>query len=97
MNEDATTRAREDRAMPRPIVGERLVLIRDVDRYPHFVAARGSRGTIAEVSPEAVSLRLDEQLPGAEEWDNEIVWSADFGQDIWTDAEALSEAQEDGG
>jgi len=49
------------------------------------------KGTITDVSQGAVSLRLDNPLPGAEEWDNEIVWSADLGQDIWTNAAPLSD------
>jgi hypothetical protein len=90
MNDD--TGARADRTLREPVVGERFVLICDVDRYPHFIAARGSEETITDVSQGVVSLRLDDPLPGAEEWDNEIVWSADFGQDIWKDAAPLSDS-----
>lgn len=79
------------------VVGERFALIRDVDRYPHFIAAAGSKGTIVEDSAEAVSLRLDDPLAGAEEWDNEIVWTEELGQDIWQDAAPLPSDERRGG
>jgi hypothetical protein len=80
------------RAMP--ATGERFVLIADVERYPHFVAARGSKGTVADVSGGNVSLRLDDPLAGAEEWDNEIVWGDGVGRDFWEDVERLSPGDE---
>jgi hypothetical protein len=80
-----------------PTVSERFILTRDVERYPHFIAAAGSKGTIVEATPEAVSLRLDDPQPGAEEWDNEIVWSAELGQDIWDEAAPLPVDERRGG
>jgi hypothetical protein len=73
-----------------PVVGERFVLIGDGDRYPHFVAVRGSRGMVTNVSEDSISLRLDDQLSGVEERDNEVVWRADGGQDFWRRVERLS-------
>lgn len=73
-----------------PATGERFVLTADVERHPHFVAARGSKGTVADVSCGAISLRLDDPLPGAEEWDNEVVWGDGVGRDFWEDVERLS-------
>jgi hypothetical protein len=73
-----------------PTAGERFVLTANVDRYPHFIAVRGSVGTVTEVTDLVVCLRLDDLLPGAEEWDNEVVWSLDEGQDFWRDVERLS-------
>lgn len=76
--------------MPRqPTIGDRFVLTRDVDRYPHFVAPAGTKGTVVEVSSDAVTLRMDDLIRGAEEWENEIVWSEDFGWDIWDDAKLI--------
>jgi len=50
----------------------------------------GSKGTVADVSCGSVSLRLDDPLPGAEEWDNEIVWGDGVGRNFWEDVERLS-------
>lgn len=77
-----------------PAIGERFVLIADVERHPHFVAARGSKGTVADVSEGSVSLRLDDPVPGAEEWDNEIVWSEGVGRGFREDVERLPSGDE---
>jgi len=68
-----------------PTVGDRYRLARDVDRYPHFIAPSGAAGTITQADAHGIALKLDEPLPGAEEWDNEVVWAEDqvdsFGED----------------
>ena len=58
-------------------VGTRWMLRRDVERYPHFIADEGMRGTVTDASDSSVCLKMDEHLSGAEEWDNEVVWSSD--------------------
>lgn len=73
-----------------PKAGERFVLVANVDRYPHFIAVRGLSGKVVDVSEDVVCLRLDDPLQGSEEWDNEVVWRADEGQDFWKDVERLS-------
>lgn len=55
-----------------PTVGERRVLVEDVDRYPHFLADAGLTGEVVSADEDLIELRLDEDLPGAEEWDNAI-------------------------
>lgn len=60
-----------------PAVGSRGRLRRSVDRFPHFVAQAGATGTVAEATDSLIALRLDELLPGAEEWDNEVCWTSD--------------------
>jgi hypothetical protein len=73
-----------------PFVGERFVLTRDVHRSPHFIARSGTKGTVVDVSFGAISLRLDDPLPGAEEWDNEVVWSDDDdAPNFWADVALL--------
>lgn len=54
----------------------RVVLVRDVERYPFFIAPKGSTGTIVHADAEMIAIRLDEFLPGAEEWDNEVCFYA---------------------
>jgi len=60
-----------------PAVGSRGRLRRNVDRFPHFVAQGGARGTVTEATDSLITLRMDEALPGAEEWDNEVCWTPD--------------------
>jgi len=60
-----------------PAVGSRGRLRRPVDRFPHFVAEAGASGTVTEATDSLIALKLDESLPGAEEWDNEVRWTSD--------------------
>lgn len=50
----------------------RVVLIRDIERYPHFIAVKGRTGVIVVADPDCIAVRLDDPLDGAEEWDNEV-------------------------
>lgn len=68
--------------MNAPPVGSRVELTHDVERYPHFVAAAGSTGTVVDIGdPNIYAVRLDEPLAGAEEWSNEVHWILDTGDD----------------
>lgn len=60
-----------------PAVGSRGRLRRNVDRFPHFVAQAGASGTVTEATDSLIALRMDEALPGADEWDNEVCWTSD--------------------
>ena len=66
--------------------GTRVVLVRDVDRDPFFVAKAGVRGVVTFAQPGNVWVRLDRLLLGAEDWDNEIQWDessvTDFDDDV---------------
>lgn len=58
--------------------GQRIRLVRDVDRYPHFIAEKGMTGTVVESSPvSGICVRMDGTLPNCEEWDNCVVWYED--------------------
>jgi hypothetical protein len=73
----------QSRGVPQP--GERFRLAGPVDRFPHFLAPSGTSGTVTYAEEHnIICLRMDEHLDGAEEWDNEIVWSADEDQDATT-------------
>lgn len=66
-----------------PKVGDRYVLSREVDRYPHALIAAGSAGIIVSADKEAIDLKLDEHHEGLEEWDNALVWYSDgFGMTV---------------
>jgi hypothetical protein len=61
-----------------PPVGARVRLKFDVERFPHFIAKAGSTGrVVGHESDGLYRVRLDVTLPGAEEWDNEVQWTAD--------------------
>ncbi len=75
-------------------VGMRVRLVHNVERYPHFVARKGMTGTVSMADMrEAVCVRLDEFLPGAEDWDNEVCWYPQNGDDPSADLETVGETQ----
>jgi hypothetical protein len=56
-------------------------LTEPVERFPHFTAPDGGAGTVTDASPDVVCMHMDDYLPGAETWDNEIVWTIDNDYD----------------
>lgn len=54
----------------RPMVGQRVRLRNRVDRLPEFSVPEGATGTIDGVTPELISVRLDEPVAGAEGFGN---------------------------
>lgn len=65
---DASIEAQE----PPVRAGDRVRLRELVERFPHFEAPAGATGTVTVADRGGVWVRLDEHLPGAEEWANEI-------------------------
>ena len=66
-------------------VGQRVELTRDVDRFPDFIAPAGLTGRVVEITADTLRVLAAEQIHGAEQWGNEIIWTA----------ERLDEAAED--
>ncbi|MHB8242799.1 MAG: hypothetical protein ACYDHN_12525 [Solirubrobacteraceae bacterium] len=64
-----------------PAFGARFRLTEPVERFPHYLAPAGATGTIVEASKHVINLHMDEYLPGAEAWDNEITWTEDDDYD----------------
>lgn len=68
------------------VVGTRVALAHDVERFPHFIAPAGSTGTVIDTSCGNVCVRMDDTISGAEDWANEIVWGdaslADLARDV---------------
>lgn len=63
-------------AVKYPVVGARVVLRRRIERYPHFAVDPGEgRGTVQLSGERLVSIRMDDHIDGAEEWDNCIAWT----------------------
>jgi superfamily I DNA and RNA helicase len=64
-------------------VGDKVVLARDVERFPSFIAKAGMTGTISRVEDNGdLAARMDETIAGCEEWNNEIHWWEEFTADI---------------
>jgi hypothetical protein len=55
-------------------VGDRITLIDEVDRFPHFIASKGAKGTVEFTEADTICISMDDHIDGCEEWDNEIVW-----------------------
>lgn len=70
-------------------VGTRVRLIRDVERFPYFTAKAGATGVVTTNAPEFFSVKLDVELAGAEDWDNEIHWDGEQLGDDDVEVEAL--------
>lgn len=67
--------------------GTKVRLSRDIERYPHFTAPEGATGQVVAYDDEIIRVKLDDKLPGAEEWDNELHWYPDmFEQKDFRDA-----------
>lgn len=74
----------------RPRVGTKVRLKRNVERYPHFIAKKGSTGVVTSSDEDNLWVKMDEHLDGAEEWDNEIQWFDDFLHDVTDDLEVMA-------
>jgi len=70
----------------------RVELKQDVERYPHFIAKKGMKGTVIRNDDDEIAVKLDEKLIGSEEWDNCVVW---YKQDFNTGGDFSEEVSND--
>jgi hypothetical protein len=56
-------------------VGDRVRLVRDVERFPFFCARAGLSGVVVGAD-EFLRVRMEEHIPEASDWDNCIIWMA---------------------
>lgn len=70
-------------------VGKRVKLLRDVERFPQFIAKAGMTGTITETPLDDAygwGVQMDDKLENCEEWGNQVLWFdhylADFEADV---------------
>lgn len=71
-----------------PANATRVTLTRTVERYPHFTVPAGSTGTVDTSEWEGngwIQVKWDDQIDGAEEWDNCLVLSPEDGFDFLPD------------
>jgi len=86
-----------------PLLGTRLTLAHDVERYANFIARSGLTGVLVEAGADIISLKLDEDLPGAEQWNNCLCWypgdptGDEFWEDVGLDHPAVVQAEVNGG
>lgn len=69
--------------------GDQVILTRAVERYPHFFAPAGLTGEVVVAEPELISVRMDDHLPGAEAWENEIEWGEGLTDQAAEDLEVV--------
>jgi len=79
---------------PLPAVGTKVRLLHDVDRFPHFVAPKGATGVVSNAEDGVFCVLLDEKLVGAEDWDNEVMWSVRDGDDPQKALEVITDGSE---
>ena len=74
------------------LIGKRIRLRREVERFPDFVVWENSTGIISEIKKDkgekywSICAKMDEPIDGAKHWGNCIIWQdqylADFEQDV---------------
>lgn len=78
---------------PLPTVGQRVKLVRGVDRLPDFYAEKELTGTVQSVREEMIIVKMDAPLAGSEQWDNCIEWTdndlTNPVLEFWLDVESL--------
>ncbi len=72
----------------------KIRLVRDVERYPDFIARKGMTGEIDEISKGFISVQIDDHLEGAEAWNNRILWTGDFLNDFTEDVEYIKDLRD---
>ncbi len=65
-------------------VGDIVQLTQEAERFsPDFFVSEGATGTVVEAEWDYLSVRIHTPVPGAEEWDNCLVWT--FGDVYFKD------------
>ena len=65
-------------------------LLRNVERFPEFICDAGAIGTVVESESDFLRVKMDQHIPGAEEWDNCIIWVHPEDGEIDGDLEVVS-------
>jgi hypothetical protein len=63
------------------LVGKRVRLLNDVERFPHGIVEAGAEGTIVSFD-RIVAVKLDEHHEWLDEWDNELHWYPENAGDV---------------
>jgi hypothetical protein len=57
--------------------GDRVRLRRNVERFPFATVVAGAIGTVISGDPEAFRVKLEDQVSGLADWDNELHWDSE--------------------
>lgn len=52
---------------------QRVRLLTSVERFPHFTIDAGKTGIITEMNNDTIWVKMDELVPGCEEWSNRLI------------------------
>ena len=63
-------------------VGTMVVLNQDIERFPDFMVSAGAVGVVDENEDGIVSVKMNEPIPGCEEWDNCVLFTEE-DEDEW--------------
>lgn len=55
--------------------GTRVRTTQIIDRFPHFIVRPGMEGIVTICNEQTIAVKMDEPIKGAEEWNNEVIWS----------------------
>lgn len=73
--------------------GAKVRLRRSIERAEDLLIPAGETGTVVEVGPSMVSVRLDKHFPELDEWDNELQWTYDDYNSYPEEVELVREAK----
>lgn len=71
-----------------------VVRMRRVVERGSFTVAAGAQGTIVALDSDLLSVEITEPVPGAEPWDNEVIWTREDIDAIAGDIEFVSRPPE---
>jgi len=55
-------------------LGDRVVLTESVERWDSFIVNAGAAGTITYLETWQLDIKMDEHIPGCEEWNNCVIF-----------------------
>lgn len=64
--------------------GTRVRLTDAVERFPYFSVEAGGTGTVTVDEDQLICVKMDDLIPGCEDWDNEIQFTPD-DESEWAD------------
>lgn len=92
-DEDYALTSALTRALPGPGLptrGTRVVLRHDVDRYPFFIAPKGTTGIVTHAEERLITVQLDAVIRGTEDWDFEVMWQDEPVEHFWRDVAPIA-------
>lgn len=82
------------------LVGLRVRVQAQVDRFPHFTVEKGAAGTIESANRDQIAVKMDAHIPDCEEWNNCVMVYATDAHDsdphtaLWEEWERIPEDED---